>query len=1226
MKNFKQLFIVGIIICSVFSQSLKIIHMEGTYDLDSDGLQEFASVEKGSYKNKKLSVIRYYELDEDGYQKMEWELEAPDGLLGNFVDVELGDLDGDGIPELITVSNLAEPDQNELLQPIAFYYYWDGERFSERAGSVLNLSGGRSFVRGHNFVLLDYDGDMDQELAVSLGSPLREIVILDLNDEGEWVVIQTVKPNGMRSGIGAIYVTAVDWNRDGFDEIIVLSPEGDVLRTQPFYNIGSELVMGDGQDTPIPGLDGLIPSAISITDWDKDGITDVLIPFYNGDIVSMTLTGDYLSIEKLPIDGGPLSGMRVADFNQDSYDDILLISGDMNILTLASGSDDGLVEPYEYFTLEDDSVRGVQVFSVLPIVVRGIYSGSVIAAGWDGYETNLFITDLGRGPEPTAPKIVGVVPQEEDLLDVFPHIPKEEISLPKIPKPLETMGQPLPKGILPRHVLTVNQSFAYTLPEEEKKEFYSFRWLQPPPRGMFFHYDSRSIRWVPNNGQLGAYKLAYHVERKLGEDVTPMTTKEDSLLTYKVVPNLEGDDERLWIYVNDPPVFVSEPLGTEFVAGDTFVYKPIVFDRNPDVSLNYRLEVSPNGMVLDAGGVVFWQTDTSHIDVYDVRLVVSDGFDRVAQNFSLFARAGVKILSMAPKDASIDGPYRYKVEIWRPDLEHILNFSLTENPDGMLIDETGVVTWVPGVAQIDTQQFVVKVNHGIAVDSQRVKIFVNHPPVVEAAPFKMNVINLGEEYRFQLNVSDPNMNDDLIFVAHEMPVGMRMDPYSGMIVWEPNRENIDFAHLMIEVGDGHTTQIIEADYFVNAPINIVSIPPMQGTVGQTYQYQIMTSDMNRGALLPYNEVVPLETTENYRIYSIQISDDVYMENVDRYLMDWRNTETVYLTESDALDTLTLEVSRLNLKKYVHSVFWENDRLNIIVESVDDRTVAIKDILWEFFQGNRGRPPRVLARKLSTIKYTLLEFPDGMEVDEYTGTLSWTPTTEQVDKQRVSYLVSDGYTKDEQSFDVYVNHPPIIVSNAPVSAMVGEVFKYQLQVEDKNEDADLLFTLLKAPHGMQMSKKGKVVWIPKSAQINNNNFTVQVSDGYQNDTQEGKIFVNINPNIISTPRPVALTGHLYKYRVVAEDLNKDRVVYKAVKLPKYSTFNRKTGILSWKPRPNQRGPNDIILIAIDDRGAVASHEFQIHVFEDPSARQMINTGWPLLLSFVGIMFAWGMAQI
>ena len=43
-------------------------------------------------------------------------------------------------------------------------------------------------------------------------------------------------------------------------------------------------------------------------------------------------------------------------------------------------------------------------------------------------------------------------------------------------------------------------------------------------------------------------------------------------------------------------------------------------------------------------------------------------------------------------------------------------------------------------------------------------------------------------------------------------------------------------------------------------------------------------------------------------------------------------------------------------------------------------------------------------------------------------------------------------------------------------------------------------------------------------------------------------------------------------------------------------------------------------------AMTSHEFQIHVFEDPSARRMINAGWPLMLSFVGVMFAWGMAQI
>ena len=1211
---------------SVWSQDLKTTHLEGTYDLDGDGFQEFVSIESGSENNKNISVIRYYELNAEGYQQMTWELKAPEGLLGNFVDVKIGDLDGDGMPELITVSNLAEAGENQLLQPVAFYYSWDGEKFTEEAGSVLNLSSGRNFIRGHNFALMDYDGDMDQELAVSLGSPLREIVILDLNENGAWRVVQTLKLNGMRSGIGAIYVASTDWDHDGFDEIIAFSPEGDVLRTQSFYNTGNKLTMASGQETPVPGLDGLIPTGISSSDWDKDGTVDVLLPFNNGEIISLSLYEDFLSVEKLPIDGGPLSGLQIADFNQDSYDDLLLVSGDLNVLTLTYGSIEGFLETSEYFTLEQENTTNAQVFSVLPVVSQGIYTGQIIASSWDGYETTLFITDLGSGPEPKKPLLAKREKEKEDVLDVFPFIEKEDILLPKIPKPLETMGQPLPGGLLPRHVLTVNQSFAYTLPEQEKKEFYSFRWLQPPPKGMFFHYDSRSIRWVPDERQLGAYKLSYHVERKLGEEVVPTSSPEDSLVTYKVVPSLEGDDERFWLYVNDPPVISSKPLGTEFVAGDLFYYKPLVLDRNPDVSLNFQLESAPGGMKLNEEGSIVWQTDASHVNVYDIRLVVSDGFDRAIQSFSLFARAGIKILSEAPLEAEIDKPYRYKVDIWRPDLEHILKFELSSAPAGMLIDDSGVVSWTPSSTQIDTQKFIVKLSHGVAVDSQKVSLYVNHPPIIESAPLKMNVITLGEEYRFQLEISDPNNKDDLIYTAIEMPSRMRMDPYTGMIVWEPTRENIDFSNLIIDVSDGRASRLVEASYFVNAPINIVSIPMMQGAVGNEYQYQVMTTDLNKGSLLSYNEVVPLELVENYRIYSIQINDDIYIENIDRYIMSWQSAEAVYLTDGEERDSLSLEVSRLNIKKYVHSVFWENDRLNIIVESVDDRTVAIKDILWEFFQGNKGRPPRILARRLSSVKYTLLDFPDGMEIDEYTGTISWTPTLAQVDKQPVIYMVSDGYTKDEQSFDIYINHQPVIVSNPPVSAMVGEVFKYNIQVEDKNDDADILFTLLRGPQGMQISKKGKVVWIPKPGQINDNRFSFQVSDGYINDNQEGKIFVNINPNIISSPRPVALTGHQYKYRVVAEDLNKDRVAYKAVKLPKYSFFDRKTGALSWKPRPSQRGPNDIILIAMDERGAVTSHEFQIHVFEDPSARQMINTGWPLLVSFVGVVFAWGMAQI
>ena len=158
-------------------KDLQIIHMEGTFDLDGDGLIEFATVEIGQENGRSVSMIRYYEIDGDGYQQLNWELAAPDGLLGNFVNLKLGDLDGNGSPELITVMNLTDENEERILHPIVYYYPWDGEGFSESPASTLNLSERNTFLRCHNFELFNQDGDDDQELVVSLGSPVRGLAI-----------------------------------------------------------------------------------------------------------------------------------------------------------------------------------------------------------------------------------------------------------------------------------------------------------------------------------------------------------------------------------------------------------------------------------------------------------------------------------------------------------------------------------------------------------------------------------------------------------------------------------------------------------------------------------------------------------------------------------------------------------------------------------------------------------------------------------------------------------------------------------------------------------------------------------------------------------------------------------------------------------------------------------------------------------------------------------------
>ena len=1214
--------LLSLIFSVLLGKDLQIIHMEGTFDLDNDGLIEFASIEVGRENGKYISMIRYYEIDGDGYQQLNWELAAPDGLLGNFVNLKIGDLDGNGTPELITIMNLTDENEERILHPIVYYYPWDGTGFSETPASTLNLSERNTFLRCHNFELLDRDNDGDQELLVSLGSPVRGLAVVDVNSDGELEITTRLEPESMRFGSGFVYAGVVDWNRDGYDDIISFSPEGNVMKAQPFMNINGSFQQGTATHTTIAGMNGFINRAVTITDWDSDGFLDVITPFQSGHLIALTLSEAGIDIDNIPNEAGPLSDVQIGDFDHDTYKDLLLVSGEMNMITISFGAATPAEKSENYFTLIVDTVD-IQIFSAIPIIQQGKYIGTTIAAGWNGDETSVFLTDLGLPPPIDKPAIQDTLAERIDLLDIFPEIAGLDIgTLAAGTKPMKSLGQPLPKGVLPRHVLPVDQLFVYSIPEDEARQFYSFRWLLPPPKGMFFHYETRSIQWVPDGTQLGAYKLAYHVEMKAGETVE-LESEEEALLTYKVIPHLEGYDERLWIYVNDVPEFISELAGTEFVANSLFTYQPVVVDKNHDAKLQFILETAPNGMEMDSSGALYWQTDSSHVNIYDVRIVVSDGFDRAVQEFRLFARAGVIILSEPDSIIRVDELFKYQVDVWRPDLDQELTYKMLYKPLGMTLSENGLVEWTPVVTQIDSQNFAIVANHGVAADTQEVILFVNHPPVIDRAPPPMNKVNLGYVWDFQLEVTDPNVNDVLTYTAVEMPDGMRMDPFTGRLRWEPTRDEMDFGHLKIEVDDGNDVRTIVADFFINSPIKLVSIPVMQATVGQQYKYKIMTTDLNKGSLLPFSHVVKLEDTEKARVYAVNIADDVYRENVDRYIGDWNAADVVYMTSQGEMESD--EFNRLNLKRYVHSIFWEDDRLIIIIEEKDDRSVSVKDALWEFFQGSKGKPPKVIVERRSAIRYTLEEFPDGMEVDEFTGTLLWTPGKDQYDTYPIKLVVSDGYTKDEQSFDLYVNHPATIVSQAPKAALVEEMYKYQVQVEDKNADAELHYELVKGPQGMQLSNTGKLVWIPKASQVNKHTFSIKVSDGYHEDNQTGRIFVNIPPSIISRPKPVGLTGYEYRYRVVAEDLNNDRVTFRSIRLPKYASFNKKTGQFKWRPRNSQLGPQDVIITAIDERGATTTHQFQIHVFDNPDARRFVNTGWPLMLTFVGVMFAWGVAQ-
>ena len=134
--RFKYLF-AALIFSSLFSQ--KILQMNGTYDLDGDNMLEFLALELDPSKDVFPTAVRFYEIDSDGYQTLIWEFMPPFALEGEFVDAQVGDIDGDGSPELILVMNLSRFADNATPHVFVAAYSWDGSHFSEIPSATLDI-------------------------------------------------------------------------------------------------------------------------------------------------------------------------------------------------------------------------------------------------------------------------------------------------------------------------------------------------------------------------------------------------------------------------------------------------------------------------------------------------------------------------------------------------------------------------------------------------------------------------------------------------------------------------------------------------------------------------------------------------------------------------------------------------------------------------------------------------------------------------------------------------------------------------------------------------------------------------------------------------------------------------------------------------------------------------------------------------------------------------------
>ncbi len=359
----------------------------------------------------------------------------------------------------------------------------------------------------------------------------------------------------------------------------------------------------------------------------------------------------------------------------------------------------------------------------------------------------------------------------------------------------------------------------------------------------------------------------------------------------------------------------------------------------------------------------------------------------------------------------------------------------------------------------------------------------NQPPSITSTPPTSG--SQGVLYTYDVDATDPD-GDTLTYSLDVRPIGMFIDPASGLIQWTPLAGQDGAIAVTVRATDPDglfDTQSFEVVIPVpNRPPVIVSVPPLDATVGATYVYDVDATDPD-GDTLTYSLVIrPLGTTINPATG----------------LLQWTPTATgsypfrVRVTDPDGQSvqqSFTVTVSVGNQAPTITTspplAGTENAPYSYDVDATD----------------SDGDP----------LTYSLDAAPAGMTIDAVTGVIQWTPGSTQLGSNAVTVRAADpGGLFDTQSYAIVVaaaNRAPTITTSPPVAGSENAPYSYDVDATDPDGDA-LTYSLDAAPAGMTIDAvTGVIQWTPGSTQLGSNAVIVRVADpGGLFDTQSYAVVV------------------------------------------------------------------------------------------------------------------------
>ncbi|MFL0809341.1 MAG: tandem-95 repeat protein [Agarilytica sp.] len=452
------------------------------------------------------------------------------------------------------------------------------------------------------------------------------------------------------------------------------------------------------------------------------------------------------------------------------------------------------------------------------------------------------------------------------------------------------------------------------------------------------------------------------------------------------------------------------------------------------------------------------------------------------------------ITSTGPTALEVNQTYTYQVQATDPEGGDI-TYALGFYPDGMTIDQNGLVSWSAALDDAGNHTFKVIVTDNESLTAHEYVTLAVVDPNNNAPVFNgtaATATNINQLYQFDPQVTDIDGDDITLSVGSwpEAP-GLNIDA-NGIVNWTPSTGQEGAYWVWVDANDGkfgitqYSYQLFVYDPTNNAPVILNKIGDTNVNVGQLFQYDLQASDADGD---PLN-------------YSLQIYPQVQGAAISSEgVFEW----------TPSIDSL--DISHFVMVKADDGKLGEDEHsFKLTVVNTGNQSPTITSAVTTTVEVNTAYQYDVDATdpENDVLTYALVSAPAGMTIDTTTGVIDWLPTVAG------DYLVDVSATDNinpavSQSFTLTVTPPS---NTAPVANDSTEttnedtVLSFTLSANDAEADA-LSYTVLTQPtNGTLTGAAPNLTYTPNAHYFGTDTITFQVSDGeFNSNTASVTIVVN-----------------------------------------------------------------------------------------------------------------------